>query len=108
MIIRNNGKYSMTYWIVGDGVIMEENCLNLLKWASENPSKKANLTTISNDTGIPRMSLRWILVDAKVRERESKLYRTARIYNYKYRIDSAWNMENKYKRTKHIIRAKKV
>jgi predicted transposase YbfD/YdcC len=86
---------------------MMRDCVVLL-WASRNRSKEASITMISEETGIPRMTLHWILEDVFDRKENSILARAARSNNYDFMVYRTWNTTNKYKRRKKIIDAVKV
>ena len=80
----------------------------LLRWASEHRSQEASITIISKETGIPRMSLAWILKDYVTRRESSTIARVARSTGYDFLIYKAWNKDDKYKRKKKIIDAVKI
>jgi hypothetical protein len=84
-----------------------ERCSALLDWAEKNPNMKTSITDISNATGIPRMTLHWILSDDEIRPETSVLNRVANSEGYEYSIDTTWNKIHKYDRKKHIIHAAK-
>ena len=42
---------------------MMSDCIVLLEWASKNRNREASITIIAEETGIPRMTLHWILED---------------------------------------------
>lgn len=100
--IFNNGR-SMKFRDGRGPITLTQHCLEIFKWAEANPWKKTNLSEISKATGVPRMSLHWIFYDAYIRRNKSVIYKAARFYGYKYRIDHRWNTINKYKRRKLII-----
>ena len=83
-------------------------CIVLLAWAAEHRNMEASITIISEATGIPRMTLHWILEDVFDRHERSILSRTARSYNYDFMIYKSWNTSEKYKRKKKIIDAVKI
>lgn len=89
---------------------MVNHCQVLLSWASKHHSNETSITVISNETGIPRMSVQWILKDYKERKADSTLSRTARSYGFDFIIYKNWNdeLKDKYKRRKKIIDAVKI
>jgi predicted transposase YbfD/YdcC len=86
---------------------MMGDCIVLLAWAAEHRNMEASITIIAEETGIPRMTLHWILEDVFDRHERSILSRTARSYNYDFMIYKSWNTTEKYKRKKKIIDAVK-
>lgn len=91
--------------VFGDGEKMRGHCLDILEWATRNPNKPTSLTNISRDTGVPRVSVKWVLHDAACRRQNSTLARVAREHGYYYSIDGEWRKSNKSKRLKPIIKA---
>jgi hypothetical protein len=79
----------------------------LLTWAAEHRNEEASITIISKETGIPRMSLAWILKDYIDRKESSTIARVARSTGFDFLIYRTWNTEDKYKRKKKIIDAVK-
>ncbi|MFA7142938.1 MAG: hypothetical protein WC175_03035 [Candidatus Dojkabacteria bacterium] len=88
-------------------VIMKHHCIVLLSWASKHRNNEVSITILSNETGIPRMSISWILKDYRVRKQDSVLYKIAQTHNYNFIVYKNWNTSNKYKRRKLIIDAVK-
>lgn len=84
---------------------MTLDCVVLLSWAAKNRSREASITIIAEETGIPRMTLHWILEDSFDRKENSILARAARSNNYDFMVYRSWNRTNKYKRRKKIIDA---
>jgi hypothetical protein len=84
---------------------MMGDCIVLLNWAALNREREVSITIISDETGIPRMTLHWILEDFFDRKERSIISRAARSYNYDFIIFKSWNTTNKYKRKKRIIDA---
>lgn len=80
----------------------------LLAWACKNHAREASISIISEETGIPRMTLHWILTDAADRKGNSILARAAAHFGYEYHIYVTWNRENAHKRKKKIIDAVKM
>lgn len=80
----------------------------LLSWACNNRAREASISIIAEETGIPRMTLHWILIDAVDRKGNSILARAAAHFGYEYHIYTTWNRENAHKRKKKIIDAVKM
>ena len=76
---------------------MFNHCIILLKWATENRNAETSITIISEETGIPRMSVQWILKDYKERKQDSTLGRAARSQGYDVLVYKNWNNEEKDK-----------
>jgi len=92
----------------GDGKKFRHHCEVILQWAEKHKNESnSSITTISKDTGIPRMSVYWLIEDAKTRKQNSLLYKMARQHNYQVSINKRWNTIDKYKRRKNIISAYK-
>jgi len=87
---------------------MMRDCVVLLSWASKNRSKEASITIIAEETGIPRMTLHWILQDVFERKENAILSRAARSNKYDFMVYRSWNTTNKYKRRKKIIDAIRI
>ena len=83
-------------------------CIVLLSWASRNRDKEVSISILSEETGIPRMTLHWILKDSADRKEGSILSRAARHYGFDYIIYSTWNTRDAHKRRKKIIDAVKI
>lgn len=84
---------------------MMSDCIVLLEWASRNREREASITIIAEETGIPRMTLHWILEDVFDRKERAILSRAARTYNFDFKVFNTWNTTEKYKRKKRIIDA---
>lgn len=87
---------------------MWDDSLVLLSWACNNRAREASISIISDETGIPRMTLHWILIDSVDRKGNSILARAANHFGYDYCIYSTWNTRDAHKRKKKIIDAIKV
>lgn len=87
---------------------MWDDSIVLLAWACKNPAREASISIISEETGIPRMTLHWILIDTADRHGNSILARAALHFGYEYHIYSTWNTTNAHKRKKKIIDAVKI
>lgn len=83
-------------------------CIILLYWASRNVNKEVSISILSDETGIPRMTLHWILTDVEERGGNSILSRAAAHCGFDYIIYESWNTTNAHKRRKKIIDAVKL
>lgn len=104
LINERNGQ-SLEYGMFGEGNIMRENARVLLNCISNNPQEKTNLTDLANRTGLPRISVAWLIKDACVRENKSIIAQVAKKHSFNVDINEKWNNR---KHAKPIIRAKKV
>lgn len=112
----NNTPKKYCYWYSplkkrrGDGYTpMFNHCVILLNWAATTRNGlSASLTSIEEETGIPRKSVQWIIDDFFIRGQGSTISRVARSYNYDFKIYSSWNKSDKHKRRKKIIDAVKI
>ena len=93
--------------VFGDGKKSQAHCLKILNWAIKNDNKPTSITKISEATGVPRMSVHWIITDAMIRKNGSTLHKVAVKHKIKYETYSNWNKQNKYKRVKIILKATK-
>jgi hypothetical protein len=87
---------------------MWDDCVVLLTWASRNRNAEVSISILSEATGIPRMTLHWIITDVTKRKGNSILARAAQHYGYEYVIYSTWNTRDAHKRKKKIIDAVKI
>lgn len=94
---------------------MTEHCVVLLEWACDNGDRYVSLNLIEEETGIPRESVRRILIDAmgfdedgnKHSKTESLLYGVAQRNGYRYHIYKDWNTSHRWEQRKQIIDAVK-
>lgn len=87
---------------------MWDDCLILLLWASKSHNEEVSISILSEKTGIPRMTLHWILTDWADRKGHSILSRAAQHYGFDFIIYSTWNTRDAHKRRKKIIDAVKI
>lgn len=85
-----------------------DDCVVLLTWASKNRNADVSISILSEATGIPRMTLHWIITDVSNRKGNSILSRAAQHYGYEYIIYPTWNTRDAHKRKKKIIDAVKI
>ena len=82
---------------------MYENCEKIYNWALNCNPNPTSITKISDASGVPRMSVAWLLENHKNKGDKSVMAIVALRMNVNYRVDARWNRENKFRRTKDII-----
>ncbi|MFA7143436.1 MAG: hypothetical protein WC175_05635 [Candidatus Dojkabacteria bacterium] len=94
--------------VYGDGKKAQASCLEILKFSNRVGDKEMSISTIAAGTGVPRMTVDFLLKDYEIRRERSTLHRMAQAHGYELKIHEDWNKANKYKRKKNIISVNKV
>ena len=85
---------------------MKAHARKILEWADRR-DRPTSLREISKETGVPVMSVHYILSDYENKGDDSILSKYAKMLNYDIEINKEWNQTEKYKRRKMIIVSRK-